>query len=66
MNESDLNEKEDQTEYDSVKKPSTTKRQPPPCPAPYSSHITTSKEETQVTNVNKIKETSTHKTNNSR
>ena len=35
----------------------------PPCPAPYSSHITTANE-TQVTNVNKIKETNTHKTNN--
>ena len=52
------------SEYDSVKDPLTTKQPPPPCPAPYFSHITTSKEETQVTKVNKIKETNTHKTNN--
>ena len=64
MNESDLNDKEDQTEYDSVKDPSTTKQPPPSCPIPYSSHINTSKEEKQVTNVNKIKDS--HKTNNSK
>ena len=58
--ESDLNEKEDKTEYDSVKDPSTTKQPPSPCPTPNSN----SKEETQVTNVNKIKKTNTHKTNN--
>ena len=54
----------DTTEYDSVKHPSTTKQPPPPCPAPYSSYIITSKEETQITNVNKIEETNTHKTDN--
>ena len=66
MDESDLNEKEDKIEYDSVRDPSTSKQPPPPCPDPYSSHITISKEETQVTNVNKIKETNTHKINNSK
>ena len=66
MDESDLNENEDKTEYDSVKDPSSTKQPPPPCPVSsyYTSHITTSKEETQVTDVNKGKETNTHKTNN--
>ena len=64
MDESDLNKKKDKTEYDRVKDPSSTKQPPPPCPAPYSSHITTSKEETQIINVNKVKETNTRKTNN--
>ena len=38
--ESDLNEKEDKTEYDSVKEQLTTKQPPHPSPGPYSSHIT--------------------------
>ena len=59
-------EKDNELKYDDIKSPSTTKQPPPPCPTPYSSHITTSKEETQVTNVNKIKEINTHKTNNSK
>ena len=62
--ESDLNEKKDKTEYDNVKEQLTTSKPLPPCPASYSSHINTSKEETQVTNVNKIKKTNTNKTNN--
>ena len=46
-----LNEKEYKTEYDSIKDPSTTTKQllPLSCSAPLSFHITTSKEETQVT-----------------
>ena len=47
-------EKDDELKYDDIKSPSTTKQQPPPCPAPYSSHITTTKEGTPVTKVNKV------------
>ena len=47
-------EKDDELKYDDIKSPSTTKQPPPPCPTPYSSHITTSKEETPVIKVNKV------------
>ena len=49
-----VNEKDDELKYDDIKNPSTTKQPPPPCPTPYSSHITTIKEETPVTKVNKV------------
>ena len=49
-----VNEKDDELKYDDIKSPSTTKQLPPPCPTPYSSHITTTKEETPVTKVNKV------------
>ena len=47
-------EKDDELEYDDINSPSTTKQPPPLCPTPYSSHITTTKEETPVTKVNKV------------
>ena len=47
-------EKDDELKYDDIKSPSTTKQLPPPCPTPYSSHITTTKEEIPVTKVNKV------------
>ena len=53
--EPNVNEKNDEPKYDDIKNPSTSKQLPsPPCPTPYSSHITTSKEETPVTKVNKV------------
>ena len=53
-NELIVDEKDDESKYDDIKSPSTTKQLPPPCPTPYSSHITTSKEEIPVTKVNKV------------
>ena len=49
-----VNEKDDELKYDDIKSPSTTKQLPPPCPTPYSFHITTTKEEISVTKVNKV------------
>ena len=53
-NEPNVNEKDDELKYDDIKSPSTTKQLQSPCPTPYSSHITTTKEETPVTKVNKV------------
>ena len=52
--EANVYEEDDELKYDDIKSPSTTKQPPPPCPTPYSSHITTTKEETPVTKVNKV------------
>ena len=52
--EPNVNEKDDELKYDDIKSSSTTKQPPPPCPTPYSSHITTTKEQTPVTKVNKV------------
>ena len=52
--ESNINEKDDELKYDDIKSPTTTKQPPPPCPTPYSSHITATKEEIAVTKVNKV------------
>ena len=49
-----VNEKDDKPKYDDIKSPSTTKQLLPPCPAPYSSHITTTKDDIPVANINKI------------
>ena len=52
--EPNVNEKDDKLKYDDIKSPSTTKQLPPPCPTPYSSHITTTKDDTPVSKVNKV------------
>ena len=49
-----VNEKDYELKYDDIKSPSTTKQLPPPCTTPYSSHITTTKDDTSVTKVNKV------------
>ena len=52
--EPNVNENDDELKYDDIKSPSTTKQPLPPCPTPYSSHITTAKEEIPVIKVNKV------------
>ena len=52
--EPNVYEKDDELKYDDIKSPLTTKQLPPPCPAPYSSHITAIKGEIPVTKVNKV------------